>query len=243
MFEQSVLVQQPTNKGWSFLLSLGLESFLVAVAVALPLLFTNALPRVQWIDTVILPPRPAPAPAPVAARATNNSRPSAVAPRVFVAPRQIPQTIAVLNDAMPAPDVTPQSGLVGDPRGMGFVEALHGPPLPIVEPFRPAPAPITTPAAKPVRVGGSVLAAKLIHKVVPVYPALAKQARIQGAVHLMGVVAKDGTMQNLRLISGHPLLAKAAMDAVLQWVYRPTLLNGEPVEVTAPIDVTFTLSP
>ena len=73
--------------------------------------------------------------------------------------------------------------------------------------------------------------AKLIRQPKPVYPPLAKQARISGVVHLTAVIAKDGTIQDLKVISGHPLLVQAAMEAVKQWVYQPTLLNGEPVEV------------
>ena len=83
--------------------------------------------------------------------------------------------------------------------------------------------------------------AKLLRKVVPGYPPLAKTARVSGVVHLLGVIAKDGTIQNLQLLSGHPLLARAAIEAVSQWIYQPTLLNGQPVEVIAPIDVNFTL--
>jgi protein TonB len=83
--------------------------------------------------------------------------------------------------------------------------------------------------------------AKLIRKVIPEYPALARTARISGVVHLMGTIGKDGTIRNLQLVDGHPMLARAALQAVEQWVYEPTLLNGEPVEVIAPIEVSFTL--
>jgi len=83
--------------------------------------------------------------------------------------------------------------------------------------------------------------AKLVRKVIPEYPPLAKTARVSGVVHLLGVIAKDGTIQNLQVIGGHPLLARAALEAVRQWIYQPTLLNGQPVEVIAPIDVNFTL--
>ena len=76
----------------------------------------------------------------------------------------------------------------------------------------------------------------------PTYPPLAKQARIQGTVRFTAIIGKDGTIQNLQLVSGHPLLVPAAQDAVKQWVYKPTLLNGEPVEVITQIDVNFTLS-
>ena len=82
----------------------------------------------------------------------------------------------------------------------------------------------------------------MIKKVTPTYPPLAKQARIQGTVRFNAVIGKDGTIQNLTVVSGHPLLVPAATDAVKQWVYKPTLLNGEPVEVITQIDVNFTLS-
>ena len=93
-----------------------------------------------------------------------------------------------------------------------------------------------------IRVGGNVQAANLIRKVQPVYPPLAKQARIQGTVRFTAIIGKDGTIQNLQLVSGHPLLVEAARQAVSQWHYKPTLLNGEPVEVVTQIDVNFTLS-
>ena len=76
----------------------------------------------------------------------------------------------------------------------------------------------------------------------PVYPPLAKQARIQGVVRLDAIIGKDGTMKDLRAASGHPLLVPAALEAVRQWVYKPTLLNGNPVEVVTVVDVNFTLS-
>jgi len=87
-----------------------------------------------------------------------------------------------------------------------------------------------------------VQSAKLTKQVVPVYPRPALQMRISGTVQLLGIIAKDGTIQRLQVLSGHPLLRQAAIDAVSQWVYRPTILNGQPVEVEAPIDVIFNLS-
>jgi periplasmic protein TonB len=83
--------------------------------------------------------------------------------------------------------------------------------------------------------------AKLVKRVIPAYPPLARSARISGVVHLIGIIARDGSIRNLELVSGHPLLARAALEAVQQWIYKPTLLNGEPVEVIAPIEVNFTL--
>jgi protein TonB len=94
----------------------------------------------------------------------------------------------------------------------------------------------------PIRVGGNVQAANLVRKVVPVYPPLAKQARVQGVVRFTAIIGRDGLIQQLQVVSGHPLLIPAATEAVKQWVYRPTLLNQEPVEVITQIDVSFTLS-
>jgi TonB family protein len=124
------------------------------------------------------------------------------------------------------------------------------PPLPgalprqFVTPPPPAPpAPPSNSATTPqqIRVGGNVQAANLIRKVAPVYPALARQARIQGVVRFQAVVGRDGAVRSLQLISGHPLLVEAARDAVRQWVYRPILLNGTSVEVITTIDVNFAL--
>ncbi len=89
--------------------------------------------------------------------------------------------------------------------------------------------------------GGSVLQAKRISGPQPVYPPLAKQARVEGTVRLQAVISREGTILNLRAVSGHPLLIPAALAAVEQWVFRPTYLNGDPVEVATEIDVNFTL--
>jgi protein TonB len=91
-------------------------------------------------------------------------------------------------------------------------------------------------------VSGNVQQVKLVRQIEPVYPPLAKAARIQGTVRFTVIVGKDGAVQQLQLISGHPLLVPAAQEAVKQWVYQPTLLNGEPVEVLTQIDVSFTLT-
>jgi protein TonB len=111
-----------------------------------------------------------------------------------------------------------------------------------VTPLSPPPLP-PPPAAKiePLRLGSDVQAAKLIHQVSPPYPPLARLSRTQGVVVLEAIIDKEGLIDSLRLISGHPLLTQAAMDAVKQWKYQPTMLNGEPVEVVTTVTVTFTL--
>jgi TonB family protein len=100
----------------------------------------------------------------------------------------------------------------------------------------------TGPAPERIRVGNMVQERNLITQVDPLYPPLAMQARIQGLVRFNVVIGKDGRVANMQLVSGHPLLVAAAQNAVGQWVYKPTLLNGEPVEVVTQVDVNFTLS-
>lgn len=114
----------------------------------------------------------------------------------------------------------------------------------VAPPPPPPPPPPGTGGSTPqrIRIGGNVQAANLIRKVDPVYPPLAKQARVQGTVRYSVIIGKDGQVLNIQLISGHPLLVAAAEEAVKQWVYKPTLLNGQPVEVLTTVDVNFTLS-
>ena len=105
-----------------------------------------------------------------------------------------------------------------------------------------APPPPPKAAVTRTRVGGAVQAAKLVNRVQPVYPPLARQTRISGTVKLHAIIGKDGSVQQLQVVSGHPLLVQSALDAVRQWRYQPTLLNGEPVEVDTEIDVIFSLA-
>jgi TonB family protein len=125
---------------------------------------------------------------------------------------------------------TPEAGRVSS--------ALPPPPPP------PPPSIATSPSSgpNPIRLGGNVAQANLIEKTTPAYPALAKEARVQGTVRFEATIGKDGRVANLHLLSGHPLLIQSATEAVQQWVYRPTLLNGNPVEVITTVDVNYTLS-
>jgi len=93
-----------------------------------------------------------------------------------------------------------------------------------------------------VKVSAGVTSGLLIRKITPTYPPLAKQARIQGSVVLQAVIGKDGTIQNLRAVSGHPMLIQSAIDAVRQWKYKPYFLNGDAVEVDTQVTVNFTLA-
>jgi protein TonB len=100
--------------------------------------------------------------------------------------------------------------------------------------------PAAPPKPKPIRIS-SIELARLVHRVEPVYPPVAKLAHISGTVELTAIVGTDGHIRELRVLSGNPLLTKAALDAVSQWIYAPPVLNGERVEVIAPITVNFRL--
>ena len=243
MFEQSILAGHPTGGRWSFVVSLTTQVLLVALAVLVPLIYTNRLSLMETASQLSLPlPPPAAAP-PAQAQKQASSTHSTPSSRVFTAPARIPPRAATILDEPSAPALSASGP--GVPGGIGTAASgeLFGmlskaaPPPPVKAETHPEAAP-----AKPIRVGTGVQEAKLVRRVVPSYPPLARQARISGTVLLMGVIARDGTIEDLRVVSGHPLLVKAALDAVRQWVYRPTLLNGQPVEVICPIEVHFTLN-
>jgi protein TonB len=235
----------------SFIGQLGL----IGIAVILPMIYFDALPQTQLTSFLVAPPPPPPPPPPPAAAV--QVKVAKVIPRQFdagrlMAPKAIPKDIAQIKEEELPPPSSGAVGVVGGvPGGVpggtpgGVIGGILGS-VPSAAP-PPPPPPVKKEEPKPVtpqriRVGGNVQQAKLVRQPRPVYPPLAKQARIQGVVKLNAIISRDGTIQNLSVLSGHPLLVPSAMEAVKQWVYQPTLLNGEPVEVVTQIDVNFTLS-
>jgi len=223
------------------------EGIVVGVVVMIPLIYTEALPKAQLVSFLAAPPPPPPPPPPPSAAPP----PKVVVKRVSVedmmkAPTVIPKNIKQIKDE-PEPPPQAAAGVVGGvPGGVpggsaggvlgGIINSLGTGAAP------PPPPPPKAATPKRIRVGGQVEQAKWIFHPNPEYPPLAKMARIQGTVRLEAIISKDGTIQDLKVLSGHPLLVKAALDAVSRWRYQPTLLNGEPVEVVTEIDVNFTLS-
>jgi periplasmic protein TonB len=242
MFEQSLLFDHAAGKKTGAMAaSLTAQTLLVGILIAIPLIYSDRLPDVRLFIPLSLPLPPPPAPHHAQSAASSTSHNMFAQARVY-APTHVSDLsklpdIAVVEGA---PALTSGSD-AGVPGGLGtapFLQFVHEPvmqPKPHVA--EPAPLPAT-----PHKVGGEVQAAKLVKKVTPLYPQMARQVRVSGTVELIGVIAKDGTIQQLQVVSGHPLLVKAALDAVRQWIYSPTLLNGQAVEVIAPISVHFTLS-
>ena len=220
------------------------EVIIVGVMVLVPLIYTEALPKAQLMTFLAAPPPPPPPPPPPAAAPPPRIFHRVSEEDVMRAPTVIPKTIAKVKDEAPPPGTV---GVVGGvPGGVpgGSLGGVLGGVIGGVA-FRrcsSSSAPPKPQAPKRIRVGGQVESAKLIFQPKPEYPPLAKMARIQGMVRLDAVISKDGTIQDLKVISGHPLLVKAALEAVQRWRYQPTLLNGEAVEVATEIDVNFTLA-
>ena len=254
MFEQTFVEGVgKTNKTWAVLVSFVAQIILIGVAIIIPMIYFDALPKSQLTSFLVAPPPPPPPPPPPAAAPVKVVK---VIPRQFdagrlMAPKAVPKEIAMIKEDELPPPTSGVVGVVGGvPGGVpggtpgGVIGGIIGS-VPTAAP--PPPPPVKKEEPKPVtpqriRVGGNVQQAMLIRQPKPVYPPLAKQARIQGVVRLNAIIGKDGTIQNLQVASGHPLLVPSALDAVKQWVYKPTLLNGEPVEVITQIDVNFTLS-
>lgn len=229
--------------------------FLVATSVIAPLFATIPLPKIVPPSVPLkAPPRHVKIVEVVRTKnhSPKTSNPSPLPPKKFVkvfeAPRRIPTGVpkVVDTETYAPPDNLPPSG---GPTGPGMPECplctATGSPIPVAPP--PPPKVVASPKVSaaptgPMKVSSGVQAAKLERMVRPPYPPLAKQARISGTVRFAAVIAPDGRIQELQVVFGHPLLIPAAKEAVAQWVYKPTLLNGEAVQVQTQIDVNFTLS-
>jgi periplasmic protein TonB len=245
MFDQTFVDGvQKTKKKYTIVLSLLIEVLALGVLVLIPLLYTQVLPTAQ-LKSLLMAPAPPRAPIPelVNAAKTPLKRVRQLNASLLIVPRVVPKTVAT-NVVVDSPEIVVPRG-TGDPNGpmnnvpVGIFDSTSGTGVP---PQPPPPAVKPTLPKGPVPVGGNVAAANLIRRVNPAYPPLAKSARVQGSVEFTAIISRTGDIENLQLVHGHPLLVTAAREAVLQWKYRPTLLNGQPVEVITDITVNFTLS-
>jgi periplasmic protein TonB len=219
-----------------------LEGIILGVVVLIPLIYTEALPKAQLMTFLAAPPPPPPPPPPPAAAPPKVEVHRVSVQDLMRAPTVIPKNIVQVKDVAEPPQVS--AGVVGGvPGGVpgGSAGGVIGGIIGGMGTAPPPPPPPKPAAPKRIRVGGQVEAAKIIFGPTPEYPPIAKMARVQGVVRLAAVISENGTIQDLRLISGPPLLVKVAMDAVSRWRYQPTLLNGDPVQVETEIDVNFTL--
>jgi protein TonB len=224
----------------------GLHIVILAALVIVPLYTTETIQLRNYVDTPLMaPPAPPPPPPPAAGRVVaphvTSTRPKLTYIQgKLIAPASIPKTISLGSEAA-APDLGGVAGGVpgGVPGGqlggsLGGVIGGTGTSVPV-----PPPPP---PSAKHIlRVGSSIKAPRQIYSVQPEYPPLAKQTHISGTVVVTAVLDEHGNVVGARALSGHPLLIPAALKAVLQWKYEPTLLNGTPVAVEMEVTVHFRL--
>jgi len=243
MFEDSLIEsggRLRTKRGATTLVSFILQVALVGILVVLPLVFTEALPKQQLMTFLVAPPPPPPPPPPAAATPIKTVKvvQTDIINGQLRTPTKIPEKVQMIKEEEAPPPVMSASGVVGGVPG-GVPGGQMGGVIGGIISSTPMAVPKVS--VQRVRVSQGVSQGLLIKKVQPSYPPLARQARIQGTVTLQAEISKDGTIENLRLMSGHPMLAPAAIEAVKQWQYTPTLLNGVPVPVIMTVTVNFTL--
>lgn len=243
MFAESMLQTswaQRTQRSWTTLTSFGLQVIVIAALLAIPLWRTVGLPEGRVLQPPVTWGPPAPL-RPIVGEHVPRSNQSNLSDNVLIAPPSIPPNIKMIDEVGPPPQVSYSTapGVDGgtttgsrDGVWQAFGEALNRVSR---VPAQPAPA-------KPTFRPSSLLQGRLIRRVDPIYPPLAKTARIQGPVVLAAVISRQGTIQHLQVLSGHPMLVNAALDAVSQWLYRPYVLNGEVIEVETQITVNFKLN-
>ncbi len=249
MFSDSLLEFGPQRKRKAMATTTSFIFNCVAVGIMLimPLVFTEDLPKAQLLTFLVAPPPPPPPPPPAAEqvqRVVKQIQTDVLSSGALRTPTRIPQKVQMIKEEEAPPPMPSGEGVVGGvPGGIpggqlggvigGIVSATSN--LSAVPKFVPV-------APQRVRISQGVTKGLLIHKQEPVYPTLARAARVQGEVVLSAIINTNGQIQNLQLVSGHPMLVPSAIAAVKQWRYKPYLLNGQPVEVETTITVIFSLS-
>ena len=220
--------------------ALALQCLILLAVVVIPLLHTDPLPKRQTLTMLYLQPPPA-----AAANATRLRAPTPLSPTLYT--HSSPSIPAVVHETQELPPTTAETagavvggvpgGVIGGISSGALSEALSSTSSAAVPVKKFDPAPV-----KRIRVASRVVEANLIHDVAPQYPPDAGRARIEGTVVLMAVIGTDGSVKDVRVESGLPILTQAAIDAVKQWRYKPYMIDGEPVEVDSRITINFTLS-
>ena len=244
MFEDSLIEsggRLSSKRGATTVVSFVLQALLLGILILIPLIYTEALPKQQLMTFLVAPPPPPPPPPPPAATPIKVVKQviSEINNGQLRTPTKIPEKVQMIKEEEAPPPVSGIGGVVGGVPG-GVPGGQMGGVIGGIISSTPVAVPKV--ATQRVRVSQGVSQGLLVHQVKPAYPPLARQARIQGAVVLQAVIAKDGSIQGLKVVSGHPMLTPSAIDAVKQWRYKPYFLNGEPVEVETVVTVNFTLA-
>lgn len=234
MFEDSLLESggKIRTKTWPKIAAMVGEVALVGVMVLIPLIFTEALPTQQLVTFLVAPPPPPPPPPPAQVIKVTKIE-TELDNGQLRTPTKIPEKVKIIKEE----EAPSTAGIVGGVQGGIAGGSLGG----VIGGIIGAGNIPKVAAPSRIRVSQGVTEGNLVRKVQPVYPPLAKTARIQGQVILHALISKAGNIENLEVVSGHPMLVQSALDAVRQWKYKPYVLNGEPVAVDTTITVNFNL--
>jgi protein TonB len=237
MFEDSLVVSQvhhiSSPERWTALASISLQFALAALVITLPFLHPEKLAFRTDAPRILMPLPLKPA-VPIEHVQTSSASSGMTTPNVarsLMAPRVLPTLLPQQNDA---PVISPIAFGMADrnPLGAAIGDAMRGPHIAVV----PA-----HPSNSPVHVSLGVSAGMLLTPIHPIYPEIARIARVQGTVVVEAIISRTGTIESLRAITGPPMLRQAALDAIRAARYRPYRLNGSPTEVQTTITVNFRL--
>ena len=221
----------------AFLISVLVHTVTTLLVVLIPLVYFQALPEKDLLEkrllTFLAPPAPPPPPPPPGPSAPTWTPPE-IAVEIPLAPDDFPD-VSSLAHTVGGVVGSISGGLVGGVPS-GVVGGVLGG---IPQGRRPPPPPRIR--KEPIRVGGRLQASKLLHRVEPEYPELARMAGVSGLVLLRVIVDEEGNVLNIQVLRGHPILSEAAIEAVRQWKYSPMLLNGKPTPVVSTVSVDFVL--
>ncbi len=244
LFTQTLVEDSSTDRHrrfWTKFWSTFVQVCILIVLILIPLWFTDALPVQQLATFLVAPPPPPPPPPPAPPTIKVQKVVSEMMNGQLRTPSKIPKEIKMIKEEE-APAPMTGYGVVGGVEGGvpgGQVGGVIGSILSNAN--RNIAAPQVAAPRKPLRVSSGISEGLLVQRIEPLYPAIAQRAHIQGTVRLQAIISKQGTIENLQLIEGHPMLVQAAIDAVKQWKYRPYVLNGEPLEVETFVIVNFHL--
>ncbi len=225
-----------SRRGLTTLTGFGMQALAGAVLLVLPLLRQAGLPSLRPFSPPVSLGQPLEEVPAVRTHASGNAAASSNSAAITLRlPAQIPRGVPAPGDDSPPP-IGASGPYIPGALGPGSSEGVRDS-LGTARPIMPSPATV----APPIRIS-RMSEGDLVHKILPAYPPLARSARIQGQVVLQAVISKQGVIENLQVLAGHPMLVPAAIEAVRQWRYRPYVLNNEPVEVETQITVNFSLA-
>jgi periplasmic protein TonB len=244
LLEQSSTRQRRSPLDWA--ISFFVHFAILFLLLFVPLFFTQGLDMKRLETTLLVAPMPPMAPAPPPPPSIAHAArviPKTFRPGILAAPTVIPKSVPVATNDAPPPDVAFSGAMGGVPGGVpgGQIGGITGGMTNVAAPAPVIATPVAEGPKRPVRVGGDVKPPRLVYGPAPVYPTLAMQSRVRGTVVIDAIIDEHGSVIQEKIVSGHPLLVQAALKAVSERKYEPTILDGEPTPVDLRVEVNFTL--